>query len=55
MSLGERKNPSVILNFETREGPRGEPAGRQVRRHRACEVERLLNAPGVKKKYRNEL
>jgi hypothetical protein len=36
------------------EGPMGEPTGRQVRRHRACEVERPLNAPGAKKKYRNE-
>lgn len=26
----------------------------QGRRHRACEVERLLNAPGAKKQYRNE-
>ena len=33
---------------------RGEPAGRQVRRHRACEVERLLDDPGAKKEYRNE-
>jgi len=27
----------------------GEPADRQVRRRRACEVERPLNAPGAKK------
>ena len=36
------------------EGPRGEPVGRQVRRHRACEVERPLYDPGAKKEYRNE-
>ena len=36
------------------EGPRGEPTGRQVRRHRACEVERFLYDPGAKKEYRNE-
>ena len=36
------------------EGPRGEPAARQVRRHRACEVERPLYDPGAKKEYRNE-
>ena len=30
------------------------PAGRQVRRHRACEVERHLNTLGAKKKYRKE-
>ena len=34
--------------------PRCEPAGRQVRRHRACEVERPLHDPGAKKEYRNE-
>ena len=32
----------------------GEPARRQVRRHRACEVERPLYDPGAKKEYRNE-
>ena len=36
------------------EGTMGEPTGQQVRRHRACEVERPLNALGAKKKYRNE-
>ena len=36
------------------EGPRGEPVGRQVRRHRACEVERPLYDPGAKKEDRNE-
>ena len=34
--------------------PSGEPARRQVRRHRACEVERPLYDPGAKKEYRNE-
>ena len=34
--------------------PNGEPARRQVRRHRACEVERSLYDPGAKKEYRNE-
>ena len=32
----------------------GEPARRQVRRHRACEVERPLYDPGAKKEYRGE-
>jgi len=32
----------------------GEPARRQVRRHRACEVERPLYDPGAKKEYRYE-
>jgi hypothetical protein len=32
----------------------GKPAGRQVRRHRACEVECPLDDPGAKKEYRNE-
>jgi hypothetical protein len=36
------------------EGPRGEPADRQVRRHLACEVERPLYDPGAKKENRNE-
>jgi hypothetical protein len=36
------------------EGPRGEPVARQVRRHRACEVERSLYDPGAKKEDRNE-
>ena len=36
------------------EGTMGEPAGRQVRRHRACEVERPLYDPGAKKEDRNE-
>jgi hypothetical protein len=36
------------------EGPSGEPARFQVRRHRACEVERPLYDPGAKKEYRNE-
>jgi hypothetical protein len=30
----------------------GEPARRQVRCHRACEVERPLYDPGAKKEYR---
>jgi hypothetical protein len=30
----------------------GEPARRQVRRHRACEVERPLYSPGAKNEYR---
>jgi len=30
------------------------PPAVQVRRHRACEVERLLYDPGAKKEYRNE-
>ncbi len=34
--------------------PSGEPARRQVRRHRACEVKRPLYVPGAKKKNRNE-
>ena len=34
--------------------PSGEPARRQMRRHRACEVERPLYDPGAKKEYRNE-
>jgi hypothetical protein len=32
----------------------GEPARVQVRRHRACEVERPLYDPGAKKEYRNK-
>ena len=32
----------------------GEPARRQARRHRACEVERPVYDPGAKKEYRNE-
>jgi hypothetical protein len=32
----------------------GEPACRQVRRLRACEVERPLYDPGAKKEYRNK-
>ena len=36
------------------EGPSGAPVCRQVRRHRACEVERPLYDPGAKKEYRNE-
>jgi hypothetical protein len=36
-----------------REGSEGEPAGRQVRRHRACEVEHPLYDPGAEKDYRN--
>ncbi|HSL03350.1 MAG TPA: hypothetical protein VK901_07415 [Nitrospiraceae bacterium] len=32
----------------------GEPARRQVRRHRACEVKRPLYDPGAKKDYLNE-
>ena len=47
-----REDPSVLVQYG--EGPRGEPAGRQVRRHRACEVERPLNAPGAKTLCRNE-
>jgi len=31
--------------------PSGEPARRQVRRHRACEVERPLYDPGAKKEH----
>jgi hypothetical protein len=31
----------------------GEPARHQVRRHRACEVERPLYDPGAKKEYRS--
>ena len=49
---GATKNGATPQQYV--EGPRGEPVGRQVRRHRACEVERPLNAPGAKKKYRNE-
>jgi hypothetical protein len=34
--------------------PSGEPARSQMRRHRACEVERPWYDPGPKKEYRNE-
>jgi len=44
---GAVRTRGVLVQYG--EGPRGEPAGRQVRRHRACEVERPLNAPGAKK------
>ena len=36
------------------EGANGEPARRQVRRPRACGVERPLYDPGTKKEYRDE-
>jgi hypothetical protein len=32
----------------------GELARRQVRRHRACEIERPLYDPGAMKEYRNK-
>jgi len=44
---------STRVRDETAETP-GEPARRQVRRHRACEVERPLYDPGAKKEYRNK-
>jgi len=34
--------------------PSGEPARRQVRRHRACEVERPVYDLGAKKEYRKK-
>jgi hypothetical protein len=49
---GALKTRCVLVQYV--EGLRGEPAGRQVRRHRACEVERPLDDPGAKKEYRNE-
>ena len=45
---GGAKEGSILKQYVDR--PSGEPARRQVRRHRACEVERpLLYDPGAKK------
>jgi hypothetical protein len=49
---GGAKEGSILEQYVDRLS--GEPARRQVRRHRACEVERPLYDPGAKKEYRNE-
>jgi hypothetical protein len=49
---GSRKKGACPQQYV--EGPRGKSADRQVRRHRACEVERPLDGPGAKKEYHNE-